>query len=318
MISPQKIAIFILAALVFFASAECDARARKAKAQEDVKRPPSAEVSQSVIDALAKADLNGAILALREEKTTPKLLYLMREVAKTAGFETQKKPDKTDAHEVYQNLAISYHNIYLFLKSKGVDQEKYFEEASRYYKKARRAGTKLHKAECDVLDAALIAAGGDGEKARKQFSKVNLSMLRGDFESAEYLAAYYAAVGDVDEATASLEKAYKLNPGALLTWLAVGDDFHKIEEDPKFQGLMTSLKVREAEKKLTLTVPKGEKPRLGVSDESGLFRPQKSMPHYKLKKKSTASKKAATGAKKKHAVKKAATSNTKSTGKTKK
>lgn len=297
-------AVFFLALLIFFASMPCSAKAKKAKLQDDIEKPRMQEVSQAVVDALSSGDLNGAIIALREEKMTPKLLYLVREVTRAASSETQKKPGKTDAHRVYQNLAISYHNIYLFLKAWGIEQDKYFEEAVGYYKKARGTGTMLHKTDCDMLTAALLAAHGDDKKAKKQFAKINLELTRGDFESTEYLAAYYAAIGDVDGATGALEKAYGLNPGALLTWLAVGDDFHKIAADPVFQSLLISWKVKEAEKKLTLSVPKGERPRLQVTDDTGLFRPQKAMPHYKLKKKARASKKAVADTKKKQTKKK--------------
>lgn len=304
MIRFRIVYVFIIAAAVLCASLPCSAKAKKAKLQDDVEKPQTQEVSQAVVDALSSGDLNGTILVLREEKMTPKLLYLAREVTRAANIESQKKPGKVNAHRVYQNTAISYHNLYLFLKARGMEQDKYFDEALRYYRKARGAGTKLHKAECDMLSAALLAAHGEDGKAKKQFSKIDLEFMRGDFESTEYLAAYYAAVGDVDGATGALGKAYSLNPGALLTWLAVGDDFHKIAADPIFQGLLVSWKVKEAEKKLTLSVPKGDKPRLQVTDDTGIFRPQKSMPHYKLKKKSTASKKAVTGTKKKQAKKK--------------
>lgn len=314
----RNVAVFFLVLLIFFASMPCDARAKKAIPQAKVEKLDTQQISQSVVDALSSGDLNGAIIALREEKTTPKLLYLVREVTRAASAETQKKPEKTDAHRVYQNFAISYHNIYLFLKARGIEQDKYFEEAVKYYKKARGAGTKLHKTDCDILSAALLASHGDDEKAKKQFSKINLELTRGDFESTEYLAAYYAAIGDVDGATLALEKAYSLNPGALLTWLAVGDDFYKITADPAFQGLLVSWKVKDAEKKLTLSVPKGDKPRLQVADDTGLFRPQKSMPHYNLKKKAAVSKKATTVAKKSAKKKKGQASKIKPASKTKK
>ncbi|HPM41897.1 MAG TPA: hypothetical protein PLY45_05630, partial [bacterium] len=60
--------------------------------------------------------------------------------------------------------------------------------------------------------------------------------------------------------------------------------FYEVASRPEFQALMMTWKAREASEKLTLSLPKGEKPRLQMTDESNLFRPQKSMPHYNLKK----------------------------------
>lgn len=266
------------------------------------------QVSQSVVDALASGDLNGALIAMREEKNTPKLLYLMREAARVAALDMGPKPRKALAHKVYQNVAIGYHNLYLFLKSRGIDQKDYLREARRYYHKARGAATVLHKEECDLLEAALLAASGGVKKAQKIFSKVDETMMRGDFESMEYIAAYYAAMGDARSAIGALEGAYRLSPGATLTWLAVGDDFDGIRDDPRFQALMVSWRAKEAERRLVLSVPKTPKPRLQITDETGLFAPQKAMPRYVLKKgrgktltwgkKNPAGKKAALGKKK--------------------
>lgn len=245
---------------------------------------PPVEISNSVVDALAAGDLNGAIIAMREEKSSPKLLYLIREVTRLSNFETEEKPDKAEAHKVYQNVAVSYHNLYLFLKSRGIEQNIFLEQAHKYYKKARNAGTLLHKVDCDVLDAAITAASGDIEKAKKRFSKIDEDLMRGDFESLEYLAAYRAATGDVDATIGVLREAYRLKPDSLLTWLAVGDDFYSIEEDPRFKELLISWKASEAEKKLSLSIPRASSPKLEVKDETGIFRPQKAMPHYDLKK----------------------------------
>lgn len=255
---------------------------KEVKNNEPVVHPP---ISKNVVDVLASGNLNGAIIAMREEPASPKLLYLTREVTRIVNFEMQEKQNKDDLHKVYQNVAIAYHNLYLFLKSKGFEQKYFLKEAERYYKKAKNKATASHKLECDLLNAFLIAMSGDVAKAQKKFSKIDVLMLRGDFASEEYLAAYYASVGDTVNAISSLEAAYKINPDATLTWLAVGDDFSKISIEPDFQALLISWKAKDVEEKMyKLSVPKAAKPRLEVTDETGIFRPQMTMPHYKLKK----------------------------------
>lgn len=273
------------------------------------------QISPAIVSTLASGDINGAIIAMREEKNSPKLMYLMHAVTRINDTITSTKPKNADAHEIYQNVAISYHNLYLFLKTRGIEQQEYLKEAHNYYRKARAAGTVLHKADCDLLDAALTAASGDIAKAEKKFSKIDEMMMRGDFESTEYLAAYYSAIGNVDLAIKQLESAHRMKPEAIITWLAIGDDFQKIADEPQFQELLVSWKAAEAERKLSLIVPKGAKPKLEVQDETGLFRPQKSMPHYDLKKNKSISKKKTSSKKAKNADKKGRDKKGKSTNK---
>lgn len=252
-------------------------------ARSQVKEEAEIQVPQSVIDALSSGDLNGSIIAMREVPQSPKLLYLTREVARITSFEMKPKVKEANAHKILQNVGIAYHNLYLFLKTRGVFQKDFFEKAMNSYKKARGRGTSLHKADCDVLMAALYASSGDIEKGKKIFSKIDETSMRSDFESAEYLAAYHAAAGNIDSALLALEAAHRINPDAILTWLAVGDDFANIATDPAYQSLLVSWKAIEATKRLSLTVPKTASPRLDVHDETGIFRPQKTMPHYDLK-----------------------------------
>ena len=251
------------------------------KAEVPVEQP---EIPQEIVDALARNDVNGAIILMREERPNPKLMYLQREATRIASFGMSGRPGRSEAHKFYQNAAISNHNLYLFLKARGIDQPDLFKEAMRLYGKARSAATPLHKAECDLLQAALLASSGEKEKAEKKYMKIDDDALRGDFESMEYLAVYHAAMGNIEGTLAALDAAHRLNPAATLTWIAVGDDFYEVASRPEFQALMMTWKAREASEKLTLSLPKGEKPRLQMTDESNLFRPQKSMPHYNLKK----------------------------------
>ncbi len=244
------------------------------------------EISDGVVELLAAGDLNGAIIAMREEPSSPKLLYLLRELSRIHEAHSGRKPEKSQLHSYDQNLAISNHNVFLFLQSRGADGKKFMKEAHRFYRKARSEGTPLHRAECNLLRAALTASSGDIKKAEKLFSKIDQGALRSDYASMEYLAAYYAAVGAADHAVEALEKAHEINPDGALTWLAVGDDFHGIEKSEPFRKKLVEWRAAEAARKLALTAKKsGTKPKHELSDEASSFRPQKAMPHYDLKKK---------------------------------
>lgn len=241
-------------------------------------------ISDNVIEAITSGDFGGAILAIREERPSPKLVYLNREVSKLNNFNPDEKVSTKEAHKIYQNIAISYHNLYLFLKARDIEQADFYEKAIDYYNKAKIKGPANHKVECDVLTAALIAASGNTNKAKSLFSKVKISKLRDDFESTEYLAAYYSAMGDVENATRELEVAYKINPDELTAWLYLGDDFFKIKDDPMYKALLVAWKAADAEKRLALTLPKNLKPVLSDEDNTSSFRPQKSGKHYDIKK----------------------------------
>lgn len=223
------------------------------------------EVPQRIVDLLAQGDLKKAIFEMRDMPPCPKISYLMNNANRIVLFGMEKKPSRSTAHETYQNLAIAYHNLFLFLKARGTDQGEFFSEANRYYKKARRAGTHLHKAECDLLRAALKASGGDIEKARKMFRKIDELMLRGDFESTEYLAAYHAAVGDGDEAMRSLEVAFQMDPKRTIEWLDVSDDFHGLSTNPRFIAMKETWKAKSKKRELTLSVPDCDEPRLEMT-----------------------------------------------------
>lgn len=250
------------------------------------------EISQAVVDALSTGNMSAAILVMRDEPDSPKLFSLIRAATRIVTFDMNQKVEKTEVHQTFQNIGIAYHNLYLFLKSKGIEQKEFYREALRLYRKGKGAGTPMHKADCQLLEAALLAAGGEREKAARLFAKIDDAQTRGDFESMEYLAAYYAAAGNVEGAIAAMDAAHRLNPDATLTWLAVGDDFTAIADDPQFKALLVTWKAREAGKKLRLSLPKGEKPKLEVTDQTNIFHPQKSMPHYDLKKASGSKQKA--------------------------
>jgi tetratricopeptide (TPR) repeat protein len=229
----------------------------KAKARGSV-------VPQKIVDLLAEGDLKKAIFEMRELRACRKINHLMRSANRIVIFEMEKKPSRSTAHEVYQNVAIAYHNLYLFLRARGIVMQDYFDNADRYYKKGRRAGTHLHKADCDILRAALMASGGDVEGARKKFGKIDEMMMRGDFESMGYIAVYHAAVGDHDEALRFLDMAFALDPKRAVEWLDVSDDFHDLDDDPRFIAMKDSWKAKSKKRDLVLRVPECDEPRLDM------------------------------------------------------
>lgn len=251
---------FITTALILLALMIPQSGLSRSKAQES-----QASIPQDITQLLAAGDLKKAVFAIRELPSCPKTTYLLHSANRIALFEMEGKPSKPTAHEVYQNVAISYHNLYLFLKSQGIDQQDFFHEADRFYSKARRAGTHLHKAECDVLEAALIAASGDTNKAMNKFSKVDDLMLRGDFESMTYLAAYFAAVGDAARALDALDAAFAISPTKILAWLEVSDDFEPLKDDAGFAARLSTWRDKHKTESVTLTVPGCEIPRLEMT-----------------------------------------------------
>lgn len=213
-------------------------------------------ISQDILDALTRGDINSALLALRDQPSSPKLLYLTREVMHLSEFLQNPHPKKTEAHHVYQNAGIAYHNLYLFLKARGIDQRHFFKQARRLYHKARGAGTPLHRAECDVLVASLLGASGKIQEAQKAYSRVDTQALRADFASAEYLASYHAAVGNVEGTLDALRYAYSLRAEEIRAWVEISDDFWKVQDDPRFVTLITTWKENTAGDGLTLSVPR--------------------------------------------------------------
>lgn len=227
--------------------------------------PESTGIPQRIVKLLAEGSLKKAIFEMRDASPCSKISYLMQNTNRIVLHEIEKKPSRSNEHVVYQNVAIAYHNLYLFLKTRGITQEDYLEKADSYYGKARRKGTHLHKAECDILRATLMAAGGNIEKARKKFEKIDEMMLRGDFESMEYLAAYYAAVRDLDGALTALKAAHEMDPKKTVAWLEVSDDFENLKDDPRYIAMKDSWRARNKKRDLVLSVPYCEEPRLEMT-----------------------------------------------------
>lgn len=248
-------------------------------------------VPQDVIDSLASGNIVEATILLREAKQNKKVLYLLKESSRLAAFKIEGKPKGDNAYGVYKNVAIAYHNLYLFLKSNGIAQNKFYRDAIKYYGKAARQGSKLDAEDCTVLEAAIIATSGDEKKAIKKFGKVEGAILAGDFQSSEHLAVFYAAMGDIEGTIEALGDAYNADPDRTLGWIRTGDDFYNIMGNPIFASFLDSMKQRYKPDEVTLSVPPAREPRYQLNDSAGSFQQKKSLPKFKKKRK--AGKKAA-------------------------
>jgi len=242
------------------------------------RRSKATAISKTTIEMIASGDLAGALKTLGGKRKNAKANHLHRQISRIIAFDTYGYKDKLTAHVDYLNLGIAYHNLYLFLKWKGEDNPKYAESALEYYKKARKRGTSLHKAECNILQAAILASSGDTKGSDKKFKKVKEAIATGDFEATEYLATYYAATSDVEQAVRTLGELFELDPKRTMKWVKTGDDFHTIENDPRFKSLVAAYKNRSSGIDISLRAPEVPKPCLKVIDSTGLFKRQKSLP----------------------------------------
>lgn len=193
--------------------------------------PHSHHFSPELSDILVRGDLHQAYHQLQLEEASDKVGYMINQVGMAMG----KNGDHGHRLSSFDR-ATAWHNLYLFLARQGRPAPKFVKEAAKYYQKAARKSDMADKS--NVLLAALYATAADAAKAEKYFNKVDIAALTHgdeDYNGLEYLATYYAATKQPDKAITYLGQAYKLNPGSLLQWLHVGDDFWAIEEDPVFQ-----------------------------------------------------------------------------------
>lgn len=199
--------------------------------------------SPEFVETLARGELHQAYHHLQLEEVSDKVGYMINQVltaqGKGASHGTSVSPF---------DRATAWHNLYLFLARQGRPAPKFVKEASKYYQKA--AHKSQYADETNVLLAALYATAGDTAKSEKFFNKVDLNALthaNEDYNGLEYLATYYAATKQTQKAITYLDLAYKLNPGPLLLWLHVGDDFWSIEEDPSYQEQVATWRTRHTE-----------------------------------------------------------------------
>lgn len=229
----MKTKMFALLLITCFFAAESVAKISMRRyvspPQDDLKIelvPLILPISDDVIIALSKNKVDKAARTLRMEPPSAKSLYLLREAQKITRF----KKDKTVS---YQNVGIAYHNLFLFLKRNNIINKTFYKAGIKYYKKSLNNETGL-------LIAALTASNGKIEKAKKIFSKIAVSTLGESPQITEYKAAYFAAIGDVENAIENIRKAHKENPDQTAIWTAISDDFLTIENDPEFKKLLST------------------------------------------------------------------------------
>lgn len=202
--------------------------------------PHQHHFSPELVETLARGDLRQTYRSLQLEDASDKVGYMINQVLMAQG----KVASHSKSISSFDR-ATAWHNLYLFLAHQGRPAPKFVKEATKYYQKVARKPQYADKV--NVLLAALYATAGDVAKSEKHFSKVDQSALthaNEDYNGLEYLATYYAATKQTQKALTALDMAYKLNPGPLLLWLHVGDDFWAIEEDPAFQDQVATWQIR--------------------------------------------------------------------------
>jgi tetratricopeptide (TPR) repeat protein len=187
-----------------------------------------------VVEALTKGDIGEATRIFRTESPSSRSLYLLAEMKRILNHEKDKKPPKFERHEYYQNLGIAYHNLFLFLKRNGTNNEEFYKKALKFYKKAGKSKAFSERYEAKLLTAALKAANGETDEADKLFGELDTSIITDTYRGYSYLATFYSAIGNQEMAIEALEKAYAMNPGKVKLWVAICDDFASIRHEPGF------------------------------------------------------------------------------------
>lgn len=226
---------------------------------------PPTIISAEVVNALARGDLQLGADSLRDHPTSAKSMYLLRQIARIMLYDNEEKPNPKNTHQYYKNVAIAYHNLFLFLKAQGRENDEFFKKALKFYKKSNSSSLAKQKQENAILTAALYAAKGDEEKAAKLFEKANKDKFGLDYSLQVAWATYHAAMGHTDETITALRAAYKESPESIMTWLRVGDDFFKIREQASFIQLLHQWHVSQKEKDEKFSLPKSSPPKLKYS-----------------------------------------------------
>lgn len=205
--------------------------------------PLVSDVPMAIATLLADGEIDAASRRLYMEPASVKNIMLIREIERIMEARNAAKPSKTDAHRYYLNLGIAYHNLALFLKSKGMENRKFVQKAIAAYSKAKTS-EKKHRGEVEVLSAALDMAQGKRKAAATRFSKqVDTQDLLQTYHGSTYLATYYAAAAEADKAVAALQNAKQFDTsGNLVAWAQIGDDFTWIRNTPEFQAMLTRWK----------------------------------------------------------------------------
>jgi len=200
-----------------------------------------------IISLLKVDDIFGAADILRFSKNiSRKDAYLLHEFSVIEAL-SSKSHAKRFGYDKYKKLGIAFHNLFLFLKSNGVEQSDFLDAAMHAYRRAsHHSKSKYREWDCNILQAALLAASDDvknQKKSKKVFRKVKSHIVAiADANSVEHLAAYYAAAGDLKDAMRYLKSAFEMSPSRTLSWIEIGDDFFRIAGESDFKQLVASMK----------------------------------------------------------------------------
>lgn len=224
---------------------------KSSKSIDDLaKAKASLPISDEVIQALAKSEIEEAVRNLRIEAGSPRALYLLRLMQGIMLYD-KGDFDKKNLHQTYQNMGIAYHNLYLFLKANSSNNDNFFAKAKGFYKKALgKCKTAEQRAEQHLLMSSLLAEHGDIKEAKKTRDKVSKTKIENNALMLEYEATYLSAINDVDGAIEALTKSSAIDPDGIISWVAVSDDFYRIKNDPKFQDLLKQLHVDKKAREL--------------------------------------------------------------------
>jgi tetratricopeptide (TPR) repeat protein len=129
------------------------------------------------------------------------------------------------------DLDPDYPYSYLFLGSTYAAQRRY-PDAIAAYQKAITLGLDTPSTQIGL--GAVYAQAGDQTRARAMLARLQ---SRTDYVSPGELAILLAALGERDEAFASLEKAHEAHD-LQLQYLGVSPGFDPLRSDPRFQDLL--------------------------------------------------------------------------------
>lgn len=234
------IAIIIV---VLIATASDNASAAKRGSKQAVSPAVVTHIPVEVIDSLKANDLSGAIRNIRMEATTPRSQYILTQMQSVESLEKGSKGVSGKDYRQLFNVGVAYHNLFLFLNGYGINNEYFFKQAVKYYKKAYKSSSPSRKSITALTMAALYAANNDIKKAQNLYKKTDIELITDQFRKYETLALYYSAMNDVDNTIINLELAHNLKPDYTKFWLGISDDFIQVSNNEEFKKLLNKWKV---------------------------------------------------------------------------